>query len=105
MFEAGKEYQTRDGRRARVYATDGRCDEIHGAILFPEGWASWTWFARGNYLAGGPHAHDLRPSVVVSDVVAEVARAAWMGLRSGDDYWREIARLTITAYLAEQEPR
>lgn len=45
-IEAGKEYLTRDGNRARIYATDGGVIfPVHGAIYEDgEGWdlASWT---------------------------------------------------------------
>jgi hypothetical protein len=45
-IEAGKFYRTRDGSKARIYATDGQCgsaSEIHGAILLQNGWAIRYW--------------------------------------------------------------
>lgn len=49
MFEANKEYKTRDGRTAKVYAIE--CDNhhsIHGAVLSTSGqWALHIWSSRG----------------------------------------------------------
>jgi hypothetical protein len=51
LFQAGCTYRTRDGREARVYATDGAGDyPIHGATRWPrEGWEEATWTAEGRY--------------------------------------------------------
>ena len=49
MFEANKEYKTRDGRRARIYAVE--CDNqhsIHGAVLSSSGqWLLHIWSSSG----------------------------------------------------------
>lgn len=47
QFQPG-EYLTRDGRKARVYATDG-CGNyrVHGAILINPGWQPELWDVRG----------------------------------------------------------
>jgi len=51
-FKPGETYKTRDGREARVYATDGKGDwSIHGAVLWGDGWRSewWTRDGRSSY--------------------------------------------------------
>jgi hypothetical protein len=47
MYEAGKEYQTRDGSKARVYATDGAYGRIHGAVMTLQGWVYVSWCSDG----------------------------------------------------------
>lgn len=63
IFQAGKEYLTRDGRRARVYATDGGGNQpIQGAIQFDDGWYGAVWFSSGNFYSGGGYdPSDLMP--------------------------------------------
>ncbi len=60
-FQAGKTYRTRDGREARVYATDGKglCP-IHGAIRFQDGWSAHEWARGGEDFRGKP-GWDLMP--------------------------------------------
>ena len=51
-IKAGDVYRTRDGREARIYATDGGGDyPIHGATRWPgeRVWEDATWTARGLY--------------------------------------------------------
>lgn len=50
LFEAGKEYKTRDGRRARVYAVDGEEPyPIHGAYQYSgNGWQCRAWTREGH---------------------------------------------------------
>lgn len=47
-IEPGKFYKTRDGRKVRIYATDG-CDDwpIHGATLINCGWQLCRWDSQG----------------------------------------------------------
>lgn len=51
-FEVGHEYRTRDGRRARVYATDGYGGTIHGAVWssVEMGWVAVSWELGGECL-------------------------------------------------------
>ena len=61
-IEAGKEYRTRDGERARVYATDGNLPyTVHGAIQSKEndGWKSWAWREDGNSYPGESYSNEL----------------------------------------------
>ena len=52
-----KEYRTRDGKKVRVYATDGEeNDEVHGAY-FDSGWVGDTWSLCGKYYADSSDAH------------------------------------------------
>lgn len=66
-FEAGKEYKTRDGSRARIYATDGRGPwPIHGAIFENEGdgWVMNSWSSEGKVgLDSEARRGDLMPPV------------------------------------------
>jgi len=64
-FKPG-EYLTRDGRKARVYATDGSPEyPIHGAILVMQssddegGWHSESWQAKGAYIENEENGRDL----------------------------------------------
>lgn len=68
-FEPGKEYKTRDGSMARIYATDGGEPwPIHGAIfeggLGERGWVIQTWNYDGmNTGPGVKSGDDLMPQV------------------------------------------
>ena len=63
MIDINKKYRTRDGRKARIYATDGEQGKlVHGAVKHKEhGWQSMLWFADGHYDHGGiiQHPYDL----------------------------------------------
>lgn len=60
-IEVGKLYQTRDGERARIYATDGDHDyPIHGAVRSDKfGWAMETWKPNGRVCNDGPTGRDI----------------------------------------------
>ncbi len=60
-FEAGKTYETRDGREARVYAVDGGgTHPIHGALNGKIGWTSMIWTAAGKATTvSEPSEYDL----------------------------------------------
>lgn len=65
IFEPGKEYTTRDGRRARVYAVDGVAPYVvHGATYNRDmcAWEDDIWMADGKYHEGrGERPRDLLP--------------------------------------------
>jgi hypothetical protein len=47
-WKPGKEYKTRDGRKARIYAVDcGGEYPIHGAIEYENRWSAEGWAANG----------------------------------------------------------
>lgn len=101
IFEAGKEYRTRDGSRARVYATDGESRwPIHGAVKHRQGWYMQSWCGDGCHVSPGERTpNDLippRPPVVVSDAVYD----AFCDPRSTG---RDRLAAAIEQYLAEQE--
>ena len=74
MFEAGKEYQTRDGKRARIYATDGKgVDTIHGAVFYDGGWVFDSWRPDGRWTTTMGNDEDLMPPLV----------EGWMNVFSG----------------------
>ena len=48
MIDINKQYRTRDGREARIYATDGTDDQsIHGAVKDGNGWTIAAWYSDG----------------------------------------------------------
>ncbi len=63
-FKAGETYQTRDGRDARIYATDGEeSSPIHGAIKLMAGlgWMPFEWKADGRASRMPEKNRDLLP--------------------------------------------
>lgn len=49
-IETGKYYRTRDGHKVLIYATDGRDEWVHGAVLLDDGWQAdggKTWLPCG----------------------------------------------------------
>jgi hypothetical protein len=73
-IEAGKEYRTRDGRKARVYATDGISPYVvHGAIQTPQGWSLQSW------ITNGAKRSDGLAGTYMSDLVSE-----WVNLPEVD---------------------
>jgi hypothetical protein len=68
-IEAGKFYETRNGRKARIYAVDAGGDyPIHGAILFDNG----TWAAT-EFTPDGADCKTCRN--MPSDIIAELTDA------------------------------
>lgn len=63
-IEAGKYYRTRNGRKARIYATDGAgAYLIHGAIcLGNEAWGIDSWTSNG---------HRMEKEESPSDIISE----------------------------------
>ncbi|MGM0584255.1 MAG: hypothetical protein ACQEUZ_06360 [Pseudomonadota bacterium] len=80
MFEAGKEYRTRDGRRARVYATDGGgpCP-IHGAINKNDRWFAYCWRKDGT----DAEQQSLPAIVTPNDDLMPPKREAWVRWENG----------------------
>lgn len=62
-WEAGKEYRTRAGRVARIYATDGYGSwPIHGAVRDATGWAPVQWMETGRIFGTNDESQrDLMP--------------------------------------------
>ena len=55
-----KMYMTRDGRKVRIYATDGGgLYPVHGAYLRLDGWFCEVWTEYGDFLLSGPNSLDL----------------------------------------------
>ena len=61
QFTVGDGYKTSDGSDARVYATDGWDDQIHGAIKSNNGWDAVTWTTNGHFVDGKNSGGDLMP--------------------------------------------
>lgn len=48
MFEPGKEYKMRDGRKVRIYATDAGGEyPVHGAYFHGDKWYNISWTKEG----------------------------------------------------------
>jgi hypothetical protein len=74
--------RTRDGREARIYATDGMGNvPIHGAILYSNGgWGSFAWGADGRRHTNTEDGYDLIPPKLTRDeAIAECLRAYYDG--------------------------
>ena len=55
-----KQYKTRDGREARIYATDGGGTRpIHGAVKNQDGWFLVLWRESGELFDGFDSSSDL----------------------------------------------
>ena len=71
-FEVGKEYKTRDGERAVIYAYhEGQDYPYHGATLDDDDgeWVVMCWAEGGLYFeSGDQHPHDLMPEAKEWDV-------------------------------------
>jgi len=60
MIDLVKKYQTRAGRKVRVYATDGDGPyPVHGAEWVGEGWTTSKWTQDGGYCSGAITRRDL----------------------------------------------
>jgi hypothetical protein len=71
--------RTRDGREARIYATDGEGDfPIHGATLNSGGWCADCWMIDGRVLGRSVTSPgDLLPPKLTRDqAIAECCNAA-----------------------------
>jgi hypothetical protein len=67
MISKDKEYQTRDGREVRIYATDGGGDyPVHGAYFNGAQWISGMWSKKGEYFLDGNTPMDLieKPKII-----------------------------------------
>ena len=59
-IDINKQYRTRDGREARIYAVEpGGPDPVHGAFFEDGFWHSSCWDADGSYWPGGKTRLDL----------------------------------------------
>ena len=79
MIDKNKTYQTREGNRVRIYATDG-CGmaPVHGAIEGLDGWQSEDWTAEGAFhsVPGMRSAHDL------VEAKPRIKQTVWLNLYS-----------------------
>lgn len=78
-IEPNKHYRTRDGRRARVYATDGGgYYTIHGAIYMNGVWNPNAWNEIGGFVNGrNPQPADLIAEWIDAPVVDWPSMPAW----------------------------
>ena len=61
MISMDKQYQTRDGRKVRIYAVDGGGPfPIHGAVYVEGSWVNESWSSKGMYTTDQKdHEYDL----------------------------------------------
>jgi hypothetical protein len=87
QIEAGKFYRTRDGKMARIYATDGSGSyPVHGAVLEGVGWGSATWTYSGVFDDGVETGeHDIISEWRDDPVVDWSKYPEWMPLLAMDE--------------------
>jgi hypothetical protein len=105
MFEVGKEYKTESGKTARIYALDGTCGRIHGAIRFPEGWMITFWEKNGKSVPSCENNLILprKPAKITAAVINAIN--AVDTLRNDCGYFgREMAVVIIEAWRDEGCP-
>ena len=101
MFEVGKEYTTKNGLRARTYASDGWgrfC--IHGAIFRDGGWLNASWDKDG--VSSNSSKWDLTPPIVVTDDEVEAFRETAAGLPIGSAAIRAGLEAAIRLHLSKR---
>jgi len=81
MIELGKQYQTRDGCEARVYAVDGGGDyPVHGAYVNEHGWITSIWCKDGRSSMSSPSRDE--PYDLV-EVKPRIQREVWLNVYNG----------------------
>jgi elongation factor P hydroxylase len=76
MIDINKKYRTRDGREARIYATDG-CGSasVHAAIKTRSGhWQQGSWWSNGQLLTSSQSDTDL------VEVKPRIQQTVWINL-------------------------
>ena len=73
--------RTRDGREARIYATDGgKGKPLHGALPTSEGWREISWTEEGRISPGIDSRGDLlHPKLTRDEAIAECLRLYYQG--------------------------
>ena len=75
MIDKNKTYKTRDGKKVRIYATDGEKEyPVHGAIKLHNEWMAITWTAEGKYCGLGGDDKDL------IEVKPRIQREYWVNV-------------------------
>ncbi len=85
-IEPGKFYRTRDGRKVRIYATDGQLDEpIHGACFAHGGWSAYVWCPNGQAFEDElEHPADIIAEWTEPHPLANAKRGDPIWVRDGD---------------------
>ena len=83
MIDINKKYRTRDGRKVRIYATDGIGQQcVQGAFLSKEGgWSMWLWSKNGLAAIcsiGELHMQDMD----LIEVKPRIKRTVWVNVYS-----------------------
>ena len=81
MIDKNKIYKTRDGRKVRIYATDGGGrNPIHGSVKDEDGWIFQVWPKSGRYFEDGDE--DYRIDLI--EVRLCHKRTVWVNVYEGD---------------------
>lgn len=68
MIDINKKYSTRDGREARIYATDGSgYYPVHGAVKGSVGWGFMQWKSCGSVYRPSQSSADLVEVVMLPE--------------------------------------
>jgi len=71
--------RTRDGREARIYATDGGGDfPIHGASLNDGQWSAECWMRDGRLLGRSTEGDLIPPKLTRDEAIAECRNAGFI---------------------------
>ena len=74
MIDKDKQYRTRDGREARIYATDGYTDyPVHGAVKQEEVWMPLQWRKEGFW-------HPTSRELDLVEVKPRIKRTMWVNV-------------------------
>ena len=81
MIDKNKIYKTRDGRKVRIYATDGGGrNPIHGSVKDEDGWIFQVWPKSGRYFEDGDE--DYRIDLI--EVRPRHKRTVWVNVYKDD---------------------
>lgn len=98
-IEAGKFYKTREGRKVRIYATDGIGPyTIHGAVEFTNVWRDTGWRETGRFWSNDTHDSDIISEwddAPTFDWSKAAAWHKWVAMDEGGSWWAFVEKPKI----------